>query len=57
MGNASSKIDKDGFLHTPPELSLDGLGGLNRPAIKRGDSLNKKLEWLQVTKSSDHHEI
>ncbi|GMH39988.1 hypothetical protein BSKO_07892 [Bryopsis sp. KO-2023] len=31
----------------PSDLSLDELGGWDRPPIKRGDSLNKKLEWLQ----------
>jgi len=47
MGSATSRegAERSG-------LSLDELGGWDRPAIKRGDSLNKKLEWLEVI--NDH---
>ena len=51
MGNATSR-SSDVLVHHTRERdetpTLDELGGWDRPAIRRGDSLNKKLEWLQV---------
>lgn len=46
MGNSASHVNSSDIESS--SFSLDVLGGWNRPAIKRGDSLNKKLEWLQV---------
>lgn len=45
MGNS---LSRDNCCVERSAFSLDELGGWDRPAIRRGDSLNKKLEWLQV---------